>query len=376
MSTESSQSFLFESEINPPMGWRGYATSIAVHVGVVVLLLLIPVAATQEGRQRMRDMATLIAPQLKPYKPPPPKVRPPKVLAKSVIVPKPVPEAKLVAPPKPVLPPAPIAKEEPKPVEQPKIAAVEPKPLPRITAPEPAPAPALRPQVHTGVFGSEEAAKKVETQKQVAVGGFGDPNGAKANPDSTKTLLAKVGAFEMPQGEGNAGARGGQGRGVVRTTSFGSAEGAGSGPGGNGAGIGHGSVRTGGFGSPEGGGNGSGPTGSVRTGGFGDNSAPVQAQVVKRQEATPATTPVEIISKPKPVYTQEARDLHLEGEVSLEVVFSASGSVQVVRVVRGLGHGLDQAAQQAAAQIRFRPGTRDGVPVDTRATIHIMFELT
>ncbi|MFZ0590395.1 MAG: energy transducer TonB [Bryobacteraceae bacterium] len=373
MSTESNQNFLFGSEINPPLGWRGYATSMAVHVGIVVLLLLIPVAVTQEGRQRMRDMATLIAPQLKPYKPPPPKVRPPRVLAKSVIVPKPAPEAKLI------VPPPPVAKQEPKPVERPQIAAAEPKPVPRIATPEPAPAPALRPQVHTGVFGSEEAAKKVEAPKQLAVGGFGDPNGAKANPANNQpTLLAKVGAFEMPQGDGSAGGRGGQGRGVVRTTSFGTAEGAGSGPGGNGVGIGHGTVRTAGFGSPEGGnGNGTGNrSGSVKTGGFGDNSTAVQAEAVKRQAAAPATTPVEIISKPKPVYTQEARDLHLEGEVSLEVVFSASGAVQVVRVVRGLGHGLDQAAQQAAGQIRFRPGTRDGVPVDTRATIHIVFELT
>ena len=68
--------------------------------------------------------------------------------------------------------------------------------------------------------------------------------------------------------------------------------------------------------------------------------------------------------------------MHLEGEVSLEVVFSASGSVQVLRVIQGLGHGLDQAAERAATQIRFKPGMRGGSPVDTRATIHITFELT
>jgi TonB family protein len=115
----------------------------------------------------------------------------------------------------------------------------------------------------------------------------------------------------------------------------------------------------------------------VKTGGFGDDTAVVGPQPVQRVQAkAPANTPVEILSKPKPVYTQEARNLRLEGEVSLEVVFSASGSVQVVRVVRGLGHGLDEAAEQAAAQIKFHPGTRDGVPVDTRATVHIVFELT
>jgi TonB family protein len=136
-------------------------------------------------------------------------------------------------------------------------------------------------------------------------------------------------------------------------------------------------VRTGGFGSADGGGGNGNRGGTVKTGGFGDDTTVAQAQPVQRAQAkAPATTPVEILSKPKPVYTQEARNIHLEGEVSLEVVFSASGSVQVVRIVRGLGHGLDQAAEQAAGQIRFHPGTRDGVPVDTRATVHIVFELT
>ena len=96
----------------------------------------------------------------------------------------------------------------------------------------------------------------------------------------------------------------------------------------------------------------------------------------RAKAVAPATTPVEILSKPKPVYTPEARNLHLEGEVSLDVIFSASGSVQILRVVQGLGHGLDEAAQNAATRIRFKPGTRDGAPVDTRATIRIVFELT
>jgi TonB family protein len=368
MDRQSNQKLLFDNEINPPLGWRSYATSMGVHVGVVVLLLLIPVAVTQ--RKHIREMVTLIAPTLKPYKVEPPKVRP-KVLARSVVVPKPVAALRAPALPKPVIPP-PVVKETPKPVEKPQIAAAEP--LPRVAAPEPKPAPALRPQVHTGIFASEEAAKKVQAAKQVAIGGFGDPNGVKANPDSKATLMAKVGGFDMPQGEGNAGARGGAGRGMVRSTSFGAVDGGGSGTGG----TGRGTVQTGGFGSAEGSGTGgNGRGGKVKTGGFGDDTSNAQAQPMQRaQVKNPATTPVEIISKPKPIYTQEARNLHLEGEVSIEVVFSASGSVDVVRVVRGLGHGLDQAAQQAASQIRFHPGTRDGVPVDTRATIHIVFELT
>jgi TonB family protein len=381
MNSERDQSFLFGSEINPPVPWRTYATSAAIHVAAVVLLLvLVPMVVTRDVKAPLRLATTLLAPApLKPFKPEPPKVRPPKLLAKSEIVPKP-----LVGPPKaepkPVVPP-PVSREIPKPVPQPQIAAAEPKPIPRLKIPEVAPAPAIKPQVHTGIFGSEQAAKKVEVAKDLKVGGFGDPNGAKTSPETQKsTLIAKTGSFESPQGEGTVGGRGGAGRGTVRQTSFGAMEGAGSGPGGNGVGIGHGTVRQSGFGAADGGGGngpgGNGRGGTVKTGGFGETAAAANQPAQRPKAVTPNTTPVEIISKPKPVYTPEARNLHLEGEVALDVIFSASGSVQILRVVQGLGHGLDEAAQNAAARIRFKPGTRDGAPVDTRATIRIVFELT
>jgi TonB family protein len=85
--------------------------------------------------------------------------------------------------------------------------------------------------------------------------------------------------------------------------------------------------------------------------------------------------PAEIIFKPTPVYTQEARSLRIEGEVLLEVVLEASGSMRVVRVVRGLGHGLDDNAVKAAEQIRFKPATRDGQPSDSTVVLHIIFQL-
>jgi TonB family protein len=216
----------------------------------------------------------------------------------------------------------------------------------------------------------------MENAKELKVGGFGDPNGVKASPEAKNTtLMAKVGSFEAPQGDGTAGGRGGAGRGTVRQTSFGTVDGPGSGPGG----TTRGTVQQSGFGAADGGGGngpgGNGRGGKVKTGGFGETAA-APTQAVQRKAVAPTTTPVEIISKPKPVYTQEARNMHLEGEVSLDVVFSASGSVQILRVVQGLGHGLDEAAQNAAMHIRFKPGTRDGSPVDTRATIRIVFELT
>jgi TonB family protein len=84
---------------------------------------------------------------------------------------------------------------------------------------------------------------------------------------------------------------------------------------------------------------------------------------------------VEILAKPRPQYTSEARAQGIEGEVLIEVVFEAGGSVRVLRVVKGLGHGLDEAARAAARNIQFHPARRDGLPVDSSAVVHIVFQL-
>lgn len=96
---------------------------------------------------------------------------------------------------------------------------------------------------------------------------------------------------------------------------------------------------------------------------------------VKIQNAPANTRPVEILSKPRPSYTEEARALRLEGEVVLEVLFTASAEARVVRVLHGLGHGLDEAAITSAARIEFRPALEAGKPVDQTATVRIRFEL-
>jgi TonB family protein len=89
----------------------------------------------------------------------------------------------------------------------------------------------------------------------------------------------------------------------------------------------------------------------------------------------PPTVPVEILYKPKAAYTDEARKLKLEGEVLLEVLFRANGQLQVNRVLRGLGHGLDEAAADAASRIRFKPAQRNGSPVDSTVVVHVLFQL-
>jgi TonB family protein len=116
--------------------------------------------------------------------------------------------------------------------------------------------------------------------------------------------------------------------------------------------------------------------GHIQTTSFGNATAAPASDVRQARASQSSSTPVSIQSKPTPVYTAEARQLRVEGEVLLNVVFTAEGQIRVLKVVRGLGHGLDEAAQRAAQGLRFSPAMRDGHPVDSNATLHIVFQLS
>jgi TonB family protein len=117
------------------------------------------------------------------------------------------------------------------------------------------------------------------------------------------------------------------------------------------------------------------PRGQVRSSGFGDAVSAAPSAIAARAPTPPPATAAQILGKPRPAYTEEARRLEIEGEVQLEVVFGASGAVYILRVVRGLGHGLDENAVIAAKGIRFVPAKRDGHTVDSTAMVHIIFQL-
>jgi TonB family protein len=137
-------------------------------------------------------------------------------------------------------------------------------------------------------------------------------------------------------------------------------------------------VQTGGFGDPNGvaATGGTSGRGAVRQGLFADgHSRAPEPKLRMISEGLPQSKPVEILFKPSPAYTDLARSKRIEGEVLLEVLFSATGEITVQRIVRGLGYGLDESAQAAAAQIRFHPAVKDGQPVDSTAVVHIVFEL-
>jgi TonB family protein len=99
------------------------------------------------------------------------------------------------------------------------------------------------------------------------------------------------------------------------------------------------------------------------------------AFVAPPANAAPKSTNLEVLSKPPVQYTSEAKQLKVQGDVVLRVTFTANGQVLVQGVVHGLGHGLDEEARRVAQQIRFRPATRDGQPVDLTTNITITFQL-
>jgi TonB family protein len=109
--------------------------------------------------------------------------------------------------------------------------------------------------------------------------------------------------------------------------------------------------------------------------GFGDATVTSAPGLASGPAVSPLTRAVEILFKPKPVYTVEARGRRIEGEVLLQVLFAASGEVRVLATVRGLGYGLDENAVAATEAIRFRPAERAGGATDSTAIVHIVFQL-
>ena len=86
-------------------------------------------------------------------------------------------------------------------------------------------------------------------------------------------------------------------------------------------------------------------------------------------------TPPELIYKVEPEFSEEARNAKYQGVVVLSIVVDATGLVRDVRVLRGLGMGLDEKAIEAVSRWRFRPGLFDGKPAATEATVQVSFQL-
>lgn len=266
------------------------------------------------------------------------------------------------APPRPMSELAPVFEnrraEAAKPIELP----VEPPPVPAPKSPAPP-----KPEVTVGTFASTPAPVRTpEPTRQIEIAGF---DRAANKPVEPKPAMTAVGAFDRaapgstpPQTSREtvvadagfnrstvAASTASEGR-VVRDTGFGNTN------------------------SREKPRAAETPT-EITPVGFDRARTPQKVAGSPAPPPAPKIIPVEVLSKPTPIYTEEARKLRIEGDVLLEVEFTSTGAVRVLRIVRGLGHGLDEAATQAAQQIRFKPAQDQGRAVDSRATVNIVFRL-
>lgn len=352
--------FALLPETKPRMSALG--TSLIVQILLVAFVVTLPLLFPQQMIPKAMEVVTdLAGPPLDIPEPPKPKPPAPPKAAKV----QPTPPPPVVTPARPKLD---VAKY----FAPPKIEAPKPKPreleaeLPKVNdtfqplnlkSENNQPARPREP-VKTGLMSGGSSAVPTITKptpvEKVQTGGFGDPNGiAGPNNPNRRATIGQFGDAALPPGPGYGNGSGGANgqRGVIASTGFG-----------NGIAV------------PP-----SGPkhAGPVQTAGFSNSNDAVVAQTPKKKtDDSPAVEPVVILAKPKPVYSAEALKLNLEGEVLLEVVFPASGGeVQVNRVVKGLGHGLDEAAMRAAQQIKYKPALSNGHPVDFPAVVHIVFQI-
>ena len=330
--------------------WRTFVASYGIVTGLILFLIsfgiIMPDTLLITANYHVTEL--IPRPALRPERRTKPKALP---LQAKLLPPEPVFQTPKLIVPHEIRAPRP----QPQEIEPPKVAMNNFAPA--VLKPTSGARPVL---IHTGEFQGSSVAPTVNAPiSKVQTGGFGDPNGLKPSENSKangKLIASTAGSFDMPlgpgQGNGSGGAKGI--RGTVASADFGSGV----------ATPGQGDGRRSGRGSA-----------GVQSSGFGSQEIAQNTPHIQRVDTGPPTTPVEITYKPNPVYTDEARSLKLEGEVLLEVQFAANGQLHVNRVVRGLGHGLDETAVAAANKIRFKPALRNGQAMDSTAIVHVVFQL-
>ena len=313
-----------------------FGAGFCVQMAALAIVVVIPLMFPEKFEVVQHYWVTPIeAPVIEPWKPqPPPK---PVVMKKEIV-------KELPKPPQIVLP-------KPK-IYNPVVTAPVAKQV-RRPAPELAEVAKVFPDQNPISLGSSAPPTLRKPREAVQTGGFGDPNSVPDNGNKNRNPnMTAQGSFDLPTGAGTGNGTGGAkgAKGVTASAGFGNGVAAGS---------------------PGGGSHG----GGVQQGVFADEQAPATPHV-KQAAAISNTRPPEILFKPKPEYTTEARAKRIEGDVLLQVIFTAAGEVKVEKIIQGLGYGLDESAEAAARQIRFHPALQDGQAVDyPPVTVHITFEL-
>jgi protein TonB len=82
-----------------------------------------------------------------------------------------------------------------------------------------------------------------------------------------------------------------------------------------------------------------------------------------------------LVREVKPNYTEAAKDHRVVGTVELTAIVLKDGTVGDVTIKRSLDPDLDAEAIKATKKWEFRPGTKDGEPVNVQVNIELTFTL-
>jgi TonB family protein len=324
-------------------------SAIIINCTLAALVLILgmvvkthPVVSKTIAELTLPPAPPIVKPAPKPPPPPPPKIKmppPPKIETPKIKAPEPVkvPEIKAVAAPKPTME----------------------APAPKRVTPPPAPV-----KVNLGVAMAASVPNHDANPTAVRLGQSTNPLKPLTGPAVSPVNMGVAGMPGMNRGNTGNGPRA-----VAVNMGSGSPNGRMGGRD-NAARPIDGSA----FGVP-------GGTGHARA--VGPVQVAIQPQIQQPQamrpqvrEASLASAP-KVTYKPTPVYTEEAKAMHLEGNVSLRIRVTASGGVQVLGVVHGLGHGLDQSAIQAAEATRFKPALDNaGHAIDWEGVVLVNFQMT
>ena len=330
-------------------------TSITVNVLIALALLFLVKAAVVKPKTKRAELIDPVT-MSKPEPPPPP---PPKPHIK-LPPPPPPPPPKVVVPPPPVPVPVPPPPVPPPPTPAPST----PKPTPAPPAPKLTPAPPAPKAVN--LMGTPAHVPNNDAHPSaVRLGAPDNPLKPMTGPAVARVNMGVAGMPGMPGSNTGSGPR-------AVNVSMGSGS-----PGSQNLnatapkqinGLATGCVGC------------TGPMNSKSTGiqRVAMNTAPVQPTMQQPTvKAAVAQSKPTLIYKPAPVYTEEAKSLHLEGNVSVRIRVTTDGTVQVLGVVSGLGHGLDEAAKQAAEATKFRPALDpSGSPVPWEGVVLVRFQMS
>ncbi len=324
-------------------------TAVTINGTILVLVLLFGKTAIKQMNLNKKDSVTYVA-TAKPPEPPKPPPPPPKLPKPPIIKVEPpkikVPTIEVPDPPK--IPPTPVMKVTPTPI-------LTPAP-PKAVTPPPAPKPVAIQLAQAASVANNDAHPSA-----IRLGSQTNPINNTSGPAVSAVNLGRSGAAGMPAGNTGLGPPS--------------------------------KIAIGGSGSPNGsmGGtaNAAQPIKGISTGVTG-GTGPVTARpvgsiaiakaagppaIAQAVAAAPPTTAPKLLYKPKPEYTDEARQLHLEGTVYVKIHVSSSGAVSVIAVQSGLGHGLDESAKRAVQGMRFQPAMANGQPTDWDGVVNINFQL-